>query len=168
MVSFSLMPASRPYVLLRISPAGCWVTPFYPQNSPHNHNIFVIMVQIVLVGFLPCDNGRSLTCIHLGVATCWYWTEKTTRLACCSVCGWWCQTSCHVTPSTAKAQMDVVSVLLCMNTQPRGMDVGWMDAPYASLMCLYAMMLTTRCIVFITTIVVMGTHELSIIKIDDN
>ena len=41
----------------------------------------------------------------------------------------------------------------------------WMDTPYASLMCLHVMMLTARCIVFITIVMVMGTHELSTIKI---
>ena len=76
--------------------------------------------------------------------------------------------SCHVTPSTEMTPMDVVSVLLHMNTQPGRMDIGWMDAPYTSLMCLHVMMLTARCIVFITTIVVMGNHELSIIKIDQH
>ena len=64
------------------------------------------------------------------------------------------------------APMDVVSVLLHVNTQPGIMDIGWMDAPYKSLMCVHAMMLTARCVVFITTIVVMGTHELSTIIID--
>ena len=68
------------------------------------------------------------------------------------------------------APIDVVSVLLHMNMQPGRMDVGWMDvgwmdALYASLMCLHVMMLTAQRVIFITTIVVMGTHELSIIKI---
>ena len=70
-----------------------------------------------------------------------------------------------VTPSTAMAPMDVMSVLLHMNMHPGRMDVGWIDAPYASLMCLHAMMLTARCVVFITTSMVMGTHKLLTIKI---
>jgi hypothetical protein len=55
--------------------------------------------------------------------------------------------------------------LFHVNTQPGRMDAGWMDVPYASLMCLHAMMLTARCVIFIATIVVMGMHKLSTIKI---
>jgi hypothetical protein len=72
--------------------------------------------------------------------------------------------SCYT--STGMAPTDVMFVLLHMNMQPGRMDVGWMDAPYASLMCLNALMLTAQCIIFITTIVVMGTHKLSTIIID--
>jgi hypothetical protein len=74
--------------------------------------------------------------------------------------------NCHVTPSTGMALIYAMFVLLHANMQPERMDVGWMDALYASMMCLNAMMLTTQCFIFIISIMVMGMHELLTIIID--
>ena len=135
------------------------------HTTMYQHNIKIIMIRIILVGFLPCYNWLSCVLHCLGVATGWRWIKKTMVWACFSDWGWWCEMSSPVTPSIVMTPMNVMFVLLLLNTLLGRVVKGWMEQLSALLMCSKVMMRTVQCGSFITTIVVTHMQELSMIII---